>query len=107
APARLMKRWLPKVKDDNAKAEYYLTDVVAMAAHDGIEITAHAVADFDEVRGVNDAAQLAEAERLYQRRRAAQLMADGLQIRDPARFDLRGVLRFEGDVVLDVGVVLE
>jgi bifunctional UDP-N-acetylglucosamine pyrophosphorylase/glucosamine-1-phosphate N-acetyltransferase len=107
APARLLRRWLPLIKDDNAKHEYYLTDAVAMAAKDGVEISAHTVEDFEEVRGINDPVQLADAERHYQRRRAAELMAEGLQLRDPARFDLRGSLRFGQDVVLDVGVVLE
>ena len=107
ARARQLKRWLPRIKNDNAKGEYYLTDVVAMAAREGHEVSAHAAADFDEVRGVNDPQQLAQAERLCQRRRAVELMQQGLYIRDPARFDLRGRVRFGQDVVLDVGVVLE
>jgi len=107
APAKLLKRWLPKIGNQNAKGEYYLTDVVALAARDKARIATHAVADFAEVQGVNDPAQLAATERAFQLRRAAQLMADGLQIRDPQRFDLRGTVSFGRDVTLDVGVVLE
>ena len=107
APARQMKRWLPKIGNRNAKGEYYLTDVVALAVKDKIKVAAHTVADVAEVQGVNDPLQLAEAERAFQRRAAAELMRQGLQIRDPARFDLRGSLSFGADVVLDVGVVLE
>jgi bifunctional UDP-N-acetylglucosamine pyrophosphorylase/glucosamine-1-phosphate N-acetyltransferase len=107
AQARLLKRWLPKVGNKNAKGEYYLTDVVALAVKDKAKVATHTVADFAEVQGVNDPAQLAATERAFQARRAAQLMADGLQIRDPARFDLRGSLKFGRDVTLDVGVVLE
>jgi bifunctional UDP-N-acetylglucosamine pyrophosphorylase / glucosamine-1-phosphate N-acetyltransferase len=107
APARLLKRWLPKIKNYNAKREYYLTDVVGLAVKDGVGITARIVDDSAEVQGINDALQLARAERVLQQRRAVHLMLQGLQIRDPARFDLRGVLRFGADVVLDIGVVLE
>lgn len=107
APAKALKRWLPKLGSTNAKGEFYLTDVVALAVKDKLKITAHGAGDFAEVQGVNDPAQLAVAEREYQRRTAAGLMRSGLQIRDPARFDLRGTLKFGSDVVIDVGVVLE
>ena len=106
-PAKKLKRWLPKVGNKNAKGEYYLTDLVALAVKDKVAVTAVMAADAVEVQGVNDPLQLADAERAWQRRAAAQLLREGLQIRDPARFDLRGTLRFGADVVLDVGVVLE
>ena len=107
APARLLKRWVPKIGNRNAKGEYYLTDIVALAVKDKTRVETRTVEDFSEVQGVNDPAQLAGAERAFQQRRAAQLMAQGLQIRDPARFDLRGSISFGRDVVIDVGVVLE
>jgi len=107
APARALKRWLPKVGNKNAKGEYYLTDIVALAVKDKTKVTAHTLVDFAEIQGVNDPAQLAAVERTYQHRTALELMRQGLQIRDPARFDLRGTLSFGSDVVLDVGVVLE
>ncbi|HUR39922.1 MAG TPA: bifunctional UDP-N-acetylglucosamine diphosphorylase/glucosamine-1-phosphate N-acetyltransferase GlmU [Verrucomicrobiae bacterium] len=107
APARLLKRWVPKIGNKNAKGEYYLTDIVAMAVKDKVKVSAHVVADFAEVQGVNDPGQLASAERAFQLRRAMHLMTEGLQIRDPARFDLRGSVTFGRDCVLDVGVVLE
>jgi bifunctional UDP-N-acetylglucosamine pyrophosphorylase/glucosamine-1-phosphate N-acetyltransferase len=107
APARALKRWLPKVGSANAKGEFYLTDVVALAVKDRVKVAAHPVEAFAEVQGVNDPLQLATAERAFQRRQAGALMLAGLSIRDPARFDLRGTVSFGADVVLDVGVVLE
>jgi bifunctional UDP-N-acetylglucosamine pyrophosphorylase / glucosamine-1-phosphate N-acetyltransferase len=106
-PAKKLKQWLPKIGNRNAKGEYYLTDLVALAVKDKVAVTAVTAADATEVQGINDPLQLAEAERTWQRRAAAQLMREGVQIRDPARFDLRGTLRAGADVVLDVGVVLE
>ena len=107
APAKQLKRWLPKVGNRNAKGEFYLTDVVALAVKDKVRVGSIAVADISEVQGVNDLAQLAETERAFQRRAALELMRAGVSIRDPARFDLRGTLEHGPDVVLDVGVVLE
>ncbi|MDR3416182.1 MAG: bifunctional UDP-N-acetylglucosamine diphosphorylase/glucosamine-1-phosphate N-acetyltransferase GlmU [Nevskia sp.] len=106
APARRLKRWLAHVGNDNAKGEYYLTDVVALAANDSVEVQTVA-AGLDEVEGVNDRLQLAQAERRYQRARAEQFLRDGLHLADPARFDLRGTLSFGRDVSIDVGCVLE
>jgi bifunctional UDP-N-acetylglucosamine pyrophosphorylase/glucosamine-1-phosphate N-acetyltransferase len=107
APAKLLNQWLPKVGNANAKGEYYLTDVVALAVKAKAPVAAHAAPAFAEVLGINDAQQLAEAERAFQRRQAEALMRAGLQVGDPARFDLRGSVTFSADVVLDVGVVLE
>ena len=106
-PAKALKRWLPKVGNKNAKGEFYLTDVVALAVKDKAKVAACAAADAAETQGVNDPVQLAVAEREFQRRQALELMRAGLQLRDPARFDLRGTLTVGRDVVLDVGVVVE
>jgi bifunctional UDP-N-acetylglucosamine pyrophosphorylase/glucosamine-1-phosphate N-acetyltransferase len=105
--ARRLKRWLAHVRNDNAKGEYYLTDIVAMAARDGVEIRTTAPGSIDEIEGVNDRVQLAQVERRFQLAQAAQLQREGLSLADPARFDLRGSLRFGRDVHIDVGCVLE
>jgi len=106
APARRLGRWLAQVENGNEQGERYLTDVVAMAVADEVDVVAHAVADLDESLGVNDKAQLAAAERALQRRQAHQLMQAGLTLRDPARFDLRGQVVFGSDCVIDINVVL-
>ena len=107
APARRLGQWLAEVGNGNQQGERYLTDVVAMAVADEVDVVAHAVADPDESLGVNDKVQLAAAERALQRRQAHQLMQAGLTLRDPARFDLRGQAVFGGDCVIDINVVLE
>jgi bifunctional UDP-N-acetylglucosamine pyrophosphorylase/glucosamine-1-phosphate N-acetyltransferase len=92
---------------DNAQREYYLTDVIAMAVAEGVTVEAHRAPDPRDVGGVNDRAQLAEAERLLQRRRAEALLRAGTWIADPARFDQRGELTCGRDVRIDVGCVFE
>ena len=107
APTAMLKRWVSALKNDNAQREYYLTDIVAMAVAEGVPVVATAAHDETEVLGVNSPAQLADLERRLQRRQAEALMEAGLRLADPARFDLRGVLRHGQDVEIDVNCLFE
>jgi bifunctional UDP-N-acetylglucosamine pyrophosphorylase/glucosamine-1-phosphate N-acetyltransferase len=107
APTALLAGWVAQLKPQNAQREFYLTDIVAMAVAEGVPVSAHVAADEREVRGVNDRAQLAFAERLLQARRAQALLEAGTWIADPARVDIRGRLRCGRDVRIDVGCVFE
>ncbi len=99
--------WLARLESNNAQSEYYLTDIVAMAVAEGIEVTtAHPDAAY-EVEGVNDRLQLAALERQHQKNQADQLMRQGVTLRDPARFDLRGTLQAGQDSELDINVLIE
>lgn len=99
--------WLARIGNDNAQGEYYLTDVIALAAQDGILIASTQPTSVAEVTGVNDRVQLAELERIHQRDVAEQFMRAGVTLADPARFDLRGILHVEADVSLDINVIIE
>ena len=107
ASARRMREWLAQLRNDNAQGEYYLTDVVVMAAKAGLKVNAILADSEDEVLGVNDKVQLAEVEAIYRRRRATELMLQGVTLVDPARFDARGSVTAGRDVHIDVNVVLE
>jgi bifunctional UDP-N-acetylglucosamine pyrophosphorylase/glucosamine-1-phosphate N-acetyltransferase len=107
APAGALQGWIRRLGNDNAQGEYYLTDVVAMAAAGGLAVhTAHPD-EPREVMGVNDRLQLAELERAYQLRQARALLLAGVTVADPARLDVRGTLRCGRDVSLDVNVICE
>ena len=106
-PARLLKPWLAKLDNQNAQQEFYLTDVVKFAVADGVPVVAHVISDAAQVAGVNSPAQLAELERIHQSRRAQALMAEGVRIIDPARFDVRGELVCAQDVQIDVNCIFE
>ncbi len=106
-PAARLREWLAGLDNDNAQGEYYLTDIVARSAHDDVPVVSVVASDIWEAAGVNDKRQLAELERIYQQRQAERLMRDGLTLRDPARFDLRGSLVFGKDVTIDVNVLVE
>ena len=105
--AKLLKRWLAKLRTSNAQGEYYLTDIIAMAVKDKIKIAPLVAPTIPEVLGVNDKLQLAELESEYRRGRARELMLAGVTVIDPARIDIRGAVSCGRDVTLDVNVVLE
>ncbi|EGJ12216.1 glucosamine-1-phosphate N-acetyltransferase / UDP-N-acetylglucosamine pyrophosphorylase [Rubrivivax benzoatilyticus JA2 = ATCC BAA-35] len=107
APTALLKRWVMALKDDNAQREYYLTDIVGMAVAEGVAVVAAAASGETEVLGVNSPAQLADLERRLQRQRAEALLAAGVRLADPARFDQRGTLDCGQDVEIDVNCVFE
>ena len=107
APARLLRKWLARLKADNSQGEYYLTDVIALAAKEKIAVRALLAPDATELLGVNDKAQLAELESLCRARRARDLLLAGVTLADPARLDVRGTVTHGSDVFVDVNVVLE
>ena len=107
APGRLLKPWLAALRNDNAQGEYYLTDVIGLAARSGVTVTPVMLADPIEALGVNDREQLAELEAVCRRNVARTLMRAGVTLADPARVDVRGVVEHGQDVFLDVNVVLE
>ncbi|BBE52144.1 Bifunctional protein GlmU [Ferriphaselus amnicola] len=107
APTGLLRQWLSALKNDNAQGEYYLTDIVAMAVAQGVQVqTAHPTHDW-EVLGVNSKQQLAELERLWQHVQAHHLLAQGVTLADPARVDIRGKLTCGRDVEIDIGCIFE
>ena len=102
-----LHEWLPKLSNNNAQGEYYLTDIVAMAIADGLEVASVKPELAFEVEGVNDRVQLAALEREFQNFQAKQLMQQGVHLIDPTRFDLRGNLHAGKDVRIDINVIIE
>lgn len=106
-PGKRLADWLGRLSNSNAQGEYYLTDVIAMAVADGLVVATERAADEMEVLGANDRIQLSQLERHYQYRAARRLMAQGVTLIDPARFDVRGEVSVGRDVTIDINVILE
>ena len=102
-----MREWLGQISNENAQAEYYLTDIVALAANDGAPIATQQAKHNSEVTGINNRVQLAEVERLYQQRRAIEFMEQGVTFLDPSRIDIRGDVQIGADTVIDVNVIIQ
>ncbi|UCE76314.1 MAG: bifunctional UDP-N-acetylglucosamine diphosphorylase/glucosamine-1-phosphate N-acetyltransferase GlmU [Gammaproteobacteria bacterium] len=107
APAASLRRWLGQLDNNNAKREYYLTDVIALAAAERVAIETASPPNSFEILGVNDREQLSVLERVYQRDQAQRLMRNGVTIADPERLDVRGELQVGSDCEFDVNVVFE
>ena len=107
APAIILKQMLSQLDNRNANGEYYLTDIVALAARDNHRIVACQPGSAQEVHGINNKLELSIAERILQRRNAEAAMAAGVTLRDPARFDVRGTLVAGTDTVIDINVLIE
>jgi len=107
APAKLLRRWLSKLRNANAQGEYYLTDVIATAVTEKVKVTPLVAPTLAEVLGVNDKVQLAELEALHRAQCARELMLAGATLADPARIDIRGAVTVGRDVFIDANVILE
>ncbi|NDI85555.1 bifunctional UDP-N-acetylglucosamine diphosphorylase/glucosamine-1-phosphate N-acetyltransferase GlmU [Undibacterium crateris] len=106
-PTPQLRVWLTTLSNNNAQGEYYLTDIVARAVADGVEVVSAQPDDVVETYGVNSKVQLAELERSHQARVARKLLEQGVTLLDPARIDVRGTLTCGRDVSIDVGCIFE
>lgn len=107
APTDKLRGWLGKLQNNNAQGEYYLTDIVSMAAQQGITVHTAQPSHEWEISGINSKSQLAELERIWQGVEAGRLLAQGVTLADPARIDVRGRLVCGRDVEIDVGCIFE
>ncbi|NML26451.1 bifunctional UDP-N-acetylglucosamine diphosphorylase/glucosamine-1-phosphate N-acetyltransferase GlmU [Zoogloea dura] len=107
APVARLRQWLANLKNNNAQGEYYLTDIIAMAVADGLEVITTRPDAFEETLGVNNKTQLAELERIHQRNTARRLTDEGVTVIDPARLDVRGNLVCGHDVEIDINCIFE
>jgi len=106
-PTRHLARWLAGLRAENAQREYYLTDVIGLAAGEGVPVRAVQPAAAWEVLGVNSKAELAALEQAYRRDVAGRLLDAGVTLADPSRIDVRGRLACGRDVAIDVNCVFE
>lgn len=100
APSRLLFELLAEVRNDNAKGEYYLTDVIALARDRG-EPARAVFAGEDAVMGVNAQGELAQAEALFQKMRREELLASGVRMPAP------DTVFVSWDTVVEPGAVIE
>jgi len=104
ANAEDMTRWLMAVGADNAKGEYYLTDVVALARAGQVRVAA-VEAPAEELAGVNSRVELAAAEAVVQSWLRHAAMEAGVTMTDPSSVFLRADTKFEPDVTIEPNVV--
>lgn len=107
ATSNCLKDWLPRLSNENAQGEYYLTDIIAMAVQQDVDVEVAQPEYLEEVQGVNNRLQLCELECFVQTAKAEQLMLEGVTLYDPNRLDIRGELLAGQDVTIDINCVFE
>ncbi len=104
ADAAAMRRWLGQVRAENAKGEFYLTDIVGLAVAEGARVAA-VEADFAELRGVNSRAELAQAEAVLQSWLREAALEAGVGMTAPETVFLAADTRLAADVQIGPYVV--
>ncbi len=96
----LLWRLLPRIGNDNAKGEYYLTDLVALVVDEGLK-AGHATCPEEEVMGVNDRIQLSQVEAVFQSRLRRRAMENGATLVDPSSVFLSWDTELGRDVTVE------
>lgn len=104
--AAFLKESLPKLSNDNAQQEYYLTDLVGMAVDSGRGAAAWQTADADAIMGVNNRVQLSNASAVMRRRIAERHMMAGVTMIDPDNVYIEDSVQIGPDTEIWPGVVL-
>jgi len=102
----ILEEFIPKIDNNNAQEEYYLTDIVKMAVDKGLEVEPIEV-DENEFMGVNSKVHLSIAEDFMQDRIKTALMESGVIMRNPKSIYIDSRAEFEGESVLENGVTVE
>ena len=101
--SKLLSRYIPKLSNDNAQGEYYLTDIIKMAVDEGKEVAPIFVAE-EDFKGVNSKYDLAEAEDIMQNRIKKQLMLNGVTMHLPDTIYIDCQAKFIGECEIEQGV---
>lgn len=102
----LLRSALSKLGQHNAQGEKYLTDVIAIALHEGLGIQAHVIEDHWQVAGINDRVQLAEVAAELNARICQGWMRAGVTIIDPASTWIDVTVQLAQDVTILPGTML-
>ena len=101
----LLNRYIPKLSNNNAQKEYYLTDIIKMAVDENLIVTPIYVEE-EEFKGVNSKLDLANAEEIMQSRIKEELMRAGVVMRMPHTIYIDCRAKFKGESILENGVTI-
>ncbi len=97
---------LEQLDNNNSQQEYYITDIIELAAKQGLQVSSATLDDIHESMGVNDRSQLAAASALMRRRINHEHMLAGVSLEDPESTYIDATVRIEADVYIQSGVHL-
>lgn len=99
----VLNTYIPKLDNNNAQKEYYLTDIISMAKKDGLKISPLLV-DEEHFKGVNSKKDLAQSEEIMQKRIKDELMNNGVIMQLPHTIYIEESVEFVGECVVENGV---
>ena len=102
----ILQNYLPKLSNQNAQKEYYLTDIIEMAVNDGYEVKAIEVNE-ENFKGVNSKKDLAIAEEIMSRRIKNRWMQEGVIMHLPDTIYIDAYSSFEGECEIGSGCVIK
>lgn len=102
----LLESYIPRLSNENAQKEYYLTDIIKMAVDEG-KIVHPVIVEEEEFKGVNSKLDLAHAEEILQRRIKTEWMKAGVSMRLPETIYIDSRATFEGECILENGVSIQ
>lgn len=102
-----LKEALKQLDNNNAQGEYYITDVIGIMRKKGLKIGAYKITDSEEIMGVNNKLQLAEANAIMRNRILRKHMLDGVIMLDPNNTYIDANVKIGRDVTIYPGCILE
>ncbi|MCJ7765953.1 MAG: bifunctional UDP-N-acetylglucosamine diphosphorylase/glucosamine-1-phosphate N-acetyltransferase GlmU, partial [Thiovulaceae bacterium] len=99
----ILEKYIGQLSSDNAQNEYYLTDVIALAKADGVNIEPLEV-DEEHFKGVNSKVDLASAEEIMQESIRSRWMNEGVIMQLPHTIYIEAGVKFEGECIVENGV---
>ncbi len=99
---KILEKYIPLLNNNNAQAEYYLTDVISMAKADGLDITP-LIVDEEAFKGINSKLDLAHAEEIMQNNIKSKWMNEGVIMQLPQTIYIEESVRFEGECIVENG----
>ncbi len=106
-PNNYLPAWLNQLSNNNNQKEYYVTDLIAMAKKDQVEIDNVNATNHGHCLGINNKLELEKLERLYQLDLANELLLSGATLLDKSRIDIRGKVIVGMDCVIDINCTFE
>lgn len=103
---KVLKTYIPKLNNENAQKEYYLTDVIKMAIDDGLRVSENT---FDEIEflGINNKLDLEQAEQIMQKRIKDDLLINGVIMHNKDSIFIELDTQISNDCEIESGVVIK
>jgi bifunctional UDP-N-acetylglucosamine pyrophosphorylase/glucosamine-1-phosphate N-acetyltransferase len=98
---------ISKINNKNAQNEYYLTDVIKIMISEGKKVGTYKVNDKNDIMGINDRMQLAEANKIIKKRVNEKHMKEGITIIDPENTYIEENVEIGRDTIVYPGTILE